>query len=60
MLFLTFINDVVDAVGYDVDAKISLFADDIAVWAQNKSIPKAAETVQIPVNRIVDWSRKWL
>ena len=39
---------------------MSLFADDIAVWARTKSVSAATEKVQLAADRIAEWSKEWL
>ena len=57
-LFLIYINDVTENLPEDV--KISLFADDIAVWASSKNIREASDLLQRAIDSINGWSKKWL
>nr|VZI30292.1 unnamed protein product [Spirometra erinaceieuropaei] len=54
-LFLVFINDRVK----DLDCDVTLFADDIKLW---KVIHNAADAdhLQANLNRLEDWSKRWL
>ena len=54
VLFPLFINDL--PVFFSTSAKVSLYADDLAIWA---SFPSVASTVQAALNRLVKWSSKW-
>ena len=56
-LFLIYINDVVDLIH---DAEVSLFADDIAIWATSGDIEEARSRVQLAVNSVYQWSNEWL
>ena len=55
ILFLFFIDGISDVI--PEDAQISLYADDIAVWGQNKDKARAQEVVQEAVSRIANWSK---
>ena len=57
LLFIIFINDIVDKLPSNVEA--SLFADDLAIWASDPNITNAEEMVQNGLNEIVNWTNKW-
>ena len=56
LLFLIYINDLPEAVE---DVQVSMFADDVAVWAQDRELGKAQQKVQTAIDRIDEWSNKW-
>ena len=56
MLFLFFIDGINDALPKGV--QVSLYADDIAVWAQHRDKETAQNLVQTSVTNIANWSTK--
>ena len=54
LLFIFYINGIKDIVPEEV--QVSLYADDIAIWAQHKDIQVAQEAVQLAVSNIASWS----
>jgi Reverse transcriptase (RNA-dependent DNA polymerase)/Endonuclease-reverse transcriptase len=55
LLFILYINDITD----DIESGIGLYADDCALFREiNKS--SDAEKLQSDLNKITDWSTKWL
>jgi hypothetical protein len=58
LLFLVYINDVV--VNMPERVRVSIFADDLAVWARAKSVEEAADSVQVAASQIERWSERWL
>ena len=58
ILFCIFINDLPDIVADD-PVKISLYADDLAVWSSNTNINVAKSEVQNALNKIETWVKKW-
>ena len=59
ILFLIYINDVAEVVD-KTNASISLFADDIALWARDKSIDEASCKVELAAEKVAQWSEEWL
>ena len=57
LLFLTFINDITDH--FPPGVQTSLFADDLAVWATDKSITEAEAKVQTALNELKKWADTW-
>ena len=57
VLFSLFINDLPTFLPTSV--KISLYADDLAIWASSSSVECATSTVQATLNRLVEWSSTW-
>lgn len=57
-LFLIYINDVTEVIPRD--AKISMFADDIAVWVSHSDRGRATEILQEACTNIYEWSKKWV
>ena len=55
LLFLLFINDIVDTIPEDVE--ISLFADDAALYTSHTDINKANRSLQDAVTAIEVWSK---
>ena len=55
VLFIIYINDIVQ----DLESGISLFADDAKVYRKISS-PEDAETLQRDMDRLTEWSQKWL
>ena len=58
LLFLVYINDL--TVTWPAEVRVSLFADDIAVWARANSVSAATQKVQLAADRIAEWSEEWL
>jgi ribonuclease HI len=56
LLFLFFIDGVAEAAGKEV--KVSLYVDDVAVWAQHRSKEEATRKVQAAVERVAEWSKE--
>ena len=57
LLFLTFINDITDR--FPPGVQTSLFADDLAVWATDKSITEAEAKVQSALDELEKWAETW-
>ena len=57
LLFLVCINDVVDALPRDVE--VSLYADDVAIWAGAATIEAASAKVQTALHALEQWSKRW-
>ena len=57
VLFSLFINDLP---AFPTSAKVSLYADDLAIWASSLSVDCATSTVQAALNKLVELSSKWL
>ena len=57
LLFLMYIDDIVDNMPRDVD--ISLYADDIALWASGPSIDAASRKVQAALQVVEQWAWRW-
>ena len=53
LLFLFFVNGLVKEVS---GVRVSLYADDVAVWAQDRLKEKALQRVEVAVGRIARWS----
>ena len=58
LLFLIYVDDLTKEMPPGVE--ISLFADDVAVWAKDRSVEKATDLVQNATEAIVRWSERWL
>jgi ribonuclease HI len=56
-LFLAYINDITDDMHRDT--KISLFADDLALWSQHPKVESATSTQQASLNALETWAKKW-
>jgi len=56
-LFLIYINDLVESCGYCCD--VYVFADD-AKFYQHVKHPKDQELLQLAINALHQWSKKWL
>ena len=56
LLFLLFINDIVDEIG----CNIRLFADDTSLYITVENPDMAAELVNIDLDKIMKWAKKWL
>ena len=56
VLFFLFINDLSTFLPSSV--KVSLYADDLAIWAISPSVECATAKVQAALNRLVEWSSK--
>ena len=39
--------------------KVSLYADDLAIWSSSASVECATSTMQAALNRLVEWSSAW-
>jgi ribonuclease HI len=57
LLFLVYIDDIVDNMPRDVD--VSLYADDIALWASGPTINAASRKVQAALLVVEQWARRW-
>ena len=57
LLFLIFVNDITKDL--DGDLGVSLFADDLAVWSQDKDKFVAERKMQKAVDIIGNWSKRW-
>ena len=57
ILFLVYIDDIVNNMPDNL--KISLFADDVAIYASSRSLEEAEHTVQLGLDKIAEWSEKW-
>ena len=56
LLFLLFINDIVDEIG----CHIRLFADDTSLYITVENPDMAAELLNIDLDKIMKWAKKWL
>ena len=56
ILFLLFINDIVDEIG----CNIRLFADDTSLYITVENPDMAAELMNIDLDKIMKWAKKWL
>ena len=56
LLFLLFINDIVDEIG----CNIRLFADDTSLYITVENPDMAAELMNIDLDKIMKWAKKWL
>ena len=56
LLFLLFINDIVDEIG----CNIRLFADDTGLYITVENPDMAAELMNIDLDKIMKWAKKWL
>ena len=57
LLFLTYINDITDH--FPPGVRTSLFADDLAIWASDRSIDVAEAKVQVALGELVKWAGRW-
>ena len=57
LLFLIYIDDLVNALPHDIE--ISLYADDVALWAGASTIDDASRKVQMALNELERWVRRW-
>ena len=57
ILFLVYIDDIVNNMPDNL--KLSLFADDVAIYASSRSLEEAEHTVQLGLDKIAEWSEKW-
>ena len=57
LLFLVYINDLVEALPSTTE--VSLYADDVAVWAGARSIADASVKVQSALHELERWARQW-
>ena len=57
VLFSLFINDLPTFLPMSV--KVSLYADDLAIWASFPSVECAISTVKAALSRLVEWSSMW-
>jgi ribonuclease HI len=57
LLFLVYINDVMSE--FPLEARVSIFADDMAAWAQHREVEVAAGVMQQVCDRMCAWSDKW-
>ena len=55
LLFLLFINDICDG----IDANVSLFADDLALWVQDTELERATAKIQKALYKIEEWCAEW-
>ena len=58
MLFILFINDLPSSLPPSVN--ISLYADDLAIWASDPSVPRATAAVQAALDSVSQWSSEFL
>lgn len=56
-LFLAFINDLPNHLPRDVET--SLFADDLAIWATDKTVAAAEARVQRALDCLLKWAEEW-
>jgi ribonuclease HI len=57
LLFLVFINDV--TARFPAEARVSIFADDMAAWARHKVVNEATSVVQQVCDCMREWSDEW-
>ena len=55
--FYPFINDFPAFLPSSV--KVSLYSDNLAVWASFPNVERATAVVQVALNKLVEWSSKW-
>ena len=41
------------------DVKISIFADDIAIWFSGRNVENCVKTLQKSLDEIIKWCKKW-
>ena len=59
-LFLILINDVFDKLHtISTDIQFSMYADDLAVWISHPSVDRANHFIQLALNSIQEWCRRW-
>ena len=56
MLFLLYVNDLPTSL---TTPHVSLFADDVAIWAQDADLHKAERQIQQNIDELNSWSRVW-
>ena len=59
LLFLIYANDLSAECEPIESIKISMYADDVAVWAHEKSRDSLQSKIQIAADKVVQWSKKW-
>ena len=57
LLFIIYINDIVDNMPADVE--VSLYADDVALWAGASTIGEASRKVQAALQKLEEWALRW-
>jgi ribonuclease HI len=57
VLFLIYINDIEE--GLPAGSSISLYADDVAIWATDCSLVTAQRRVEEAVQHVATWSHQW-
>ena len=55
ILFICFINDICD----DMGVEVSLFADDLAMWATHHDLGQCEAKLQHALNVLETWTKKW-
>jgi len=58
-LFLIYINDIASKIVETSEVSISLYADDVAIWAQDRNLCRAQEKVQQAITTASEWSKIW-
>ena len=59
LLFILYVNDLVNDIPDLVESKIKMFADDIKIYTQITSFREAL-TLQNDLDKLCDWSKEWL
>ena len=59
LLFLVYINDITETFSAEEICQTSMFADDIAVWCTHRSKESATMKLQLTVDKITSWSKRW-
>ena len=59
LLFLIYANDLSAECEPIEGIKISMYADDVAVWAHEKSRDSLQSKIQMAADKVVQWSKKW-
>uniref|UniRef100_A0A0B7BNI2 Reverse transcriptase domain-containing protein n=1 Tax=Arion vulgaris TaxID=1028688 RepID=A0A0B7BNI2_9EUPU len=56
-LFLIFVNDLATCLPEGVHS--AMYADDLAIWEMEKSMPTATNRLQVTLNNLEVWIKKW-
>ena len=59
LLFLVYINDITETFSAEEICQTSMFADDIAVWCTHRSKESATMKLQLTIDKITSWSKRW-
>ena len=58
-LFIIYINTLARQLEQIPNLKFSMFADDLTLWCTNSNTEEAAETVQLGLNIVIQWAKKY-